>query len=59
VADVAGGKIPSIPAANRQDETAPPFRVPSVAAIAGVLIRDWADGMVGMPESSHIQRENL
>lgn len=25
----------------------PPFRVPPPSAIAGVLIRDWADGKIG------------
>jgi NAD+ diphosphatase len=25
----------------------PPFRVPPLTAIAGVLIRDWAEGKIG------------
>jgi NAD+ diphosphatase len=33
------------PAAQQEDE--PAFRVPPIAAIAGVLIRDWADGKIG------------
>ena len=27
-----------------------PFRLPSVTAIAGVLIRDWVDGKIGFPQ---------
>lgn len=27
----------------------PPFKVPPTTAIAGVLIRDWAEGKIGFP----------
>jgi len=27
----------------------PPFRLPPVTAIAGVLIKDWAEGKIGFP----------
>ena len=40
----------------------PPFKVPSVSAIAGVLIRDWVDGKIGFPQESAkvvMQRGNL
>ena len=40
----------------------PPFRLPAVSAIAGVLIRDWADGKIGFPQESAkvtMQRGNL
>lgn len=30
-----------------KEEAPPPFRVPPVTAIAGVLIRDWAEGKIG------------
>jgi len=30
-------------------ESEPPFRVPPATAIAGVLIRDWAEGKVKFP----------
>ena len=30
----------------------PPFRLPAVSAIAGVLIRDWVDGKIGFPQES-------
>jgi NAD+ diphosphatase len=40
----------------------PPFKLPNVSAIAGVLIRDWVDGKVGFPQESAkvvMQRGNL
>jgi NAD+ diphosphatase len=39
----------------------PPFKLPAVSAIAGVLIRDWVDGKVGFPRESAkaMQRGNL
>lgn len=38
----------------------PPFRLPPLTAIAGVLIRDWVDGKIGFPhEETVIQRGNL
>ena len=40
----------------------PPFKLPAVSAIAGVLIRDWVDGKIGFPQESAkvmIQRGNL
>lgn len=27
----------------------PPFKLPPITAIAGVLIRDWAEGKIGFP----------
>lgn len=30
----------------------PPFKLPNVSAIAGVLIRDWVDGKIGFPQES-------
>ena len=40
----------------------PPFKLPNVTAIAGVLIRDWVDGKIGFPQESAkvmMQRGNL
>ncbi|KAF8911552.1 NAD+ diphosphatase [Gymnopilus junonius] len=38
----------------------PPFRLPPVTAIAGVLIRDWAEGKISFPlEENAIQKGNL
>lgn len=40
----------------------PPFRLPGVTAIAGVLIRDWVDGKIGFPPNANnvtMQRGNL
>lgn len=39
----------------------PAFRVPPVTAIAGVLIRDWAEGMISFPpeEVGVVQKGNL
>ena len=40
----------------------PPFKLPNVSAIAGVLIRDWVDGKIGFPQESAkvtVQRGNL
>jgi hypothetical protein len=40
----------------------PPFKLPNVSAIAGVLIRDWVDGKIGFPQESAkvmMQRGNL
>ncbi|KAH9484377.1 NAD-capped RNA hydrolase [Psilocybe cubensis] len=37
----------------------PPFRLPPLTAIAGVLIRDWVDGKIGFPPEAPIQRGNL
>jgi NAD+ diphosphatase len=40
----------------------PPFKLPNVSAIAGVLIRDWVDGKIGFPQASAkvmMQRGNL
>ena len=41
-----------------QDEP-PAFRVPPLTAIAGVLIRDWADGKIGAGGWVALQRGNL
>ena len=30
----------------------PPFKLPNISAIAGVLIRDWVDGKIGFPQES-------
>jgi NAD+ diphosphatase len=30
----------------------PPFKLPPVTAIAGVLIRDWAEGRIGFPRDN-------
>lgn len=40
-----------------QDE--PPFRVPPTSAIAGVLIRDWAERRIGFPPEESVQKGNL
>lgn len=40
-----------------QDE--PPFRVPPTSAIAGVLIRDWAERKIGFPPEESVQKGNL
>ena len=40
----------------------PPFKLPAVSALAGVLIRDWVDGKIGFPQESAkvmMQRGNL
>ncbi|KIY53593.1 hypothetical protein FISHEDRAFT_68806, partial [Fistulina hepatica ATCC 64428] len=39
---------------NQEDELSPPpsFVVPPAAAIAGVLIRDWASGRIGFSEKA-------
>jgi len=39
----------------------PPFKLPNISAIAGVLIRDWVDGKIGFPQESakSWQRGNL
>ena len=37
----------------------PAFRVPPRTAIAGILIRDWADGKIGAGGWSALQRGNL
>jgi len=40
----------------------PPFKLPAISAIAGVLIRDWVDGKIGFPQESAkvmMQRGNL
>jgi NAD+ diphosphatase len=38
----------------------PPFRVPSSRAIAGMLIKDWADGKVNYgPEEPLVQKGSL
>ncbi|KAF8161350.1 NUDIX hydrolase domain-like protein [Crassisporium funariophilum] len=37
----------------------PPFRLPPMSAIAGVLIRDWVDGKIGYPKEDTIQKGNL
>ena len=37
----------------------PPFRLPAVSAVAGVLIRDWVDGKIGFSQGSAIQKGNL
>lgn len=42
--------------------TEPPFRVPPATAIAGVLIRDWADGKIGYGRDESLspaQKNNL
>ena len=36
---------------------APPFKVPPLTAIAGVLIRDWAFGKIGKGEGTGVQAE--
>jgi len=33
----------------------PPFKLPPVTAIAGVLIRDWAEGRIGFPHDSGLE----
>lgn len=40
-----------------QDE--PAFRVPPTSAIAGVLIRDWAERRIGFPPEESVQKGNL
>lgn len=38
----------------------PPFRLPPITAIAGVLIRDWIERKVGFPiEENFVQKGNL
>jgi NAD+ diphosphatase len=37
----------------------PPFRLPPDSAIAGVLIRDWADGKIGFFDQKAPPRNNL
>jgi len=37
----------------------PPFKLPAVSAIAGVLIRDWVDGKFGFPQDNAKVRGNL
>jgi NAD+ diphosphatase len=57
---------------NNQDATTtedlmiegPPFKLPPVTAIAGVLIKDWAEGNIGFPShnggpTQPLQRGNL
>lgn len=34
------------------DPNEPPFRVPPTTAVAGVLIKDWAEGVVKFPPFS-------
>ncbi|KIY44771.1 hypothetical protein FISHEDRAFT_50724, partial [Fistulina hepatica ATCC 64428] len=46
-------KVPEEAVAPKQDELSPPpFVVPPAAAIAGVLIRDWASGQISFPEKA-------
>ena len=45
--DVVDGNASSNSAQVQAKQDAPPFRVPPVTAIAGVLIRDWAEGRIG------------
>ena len=40
----------SSPPEAARTEGDPPFRLPPTTAIAGVLIRDWADGKIGLYE---------
>ena len=48
------------PPAALSDSDEPPFRLPPVTAIAGVLIRDWVDGKIGFPpEENALQKGNL
>lgn len=47
--DTKGAKAMD-PPSGMTDE--PPFRLPPVTAIAGVLIRDWVDGAIGFPQST-------
>lgn len=44
--DTVNGK-PVTEGQTQVEEYAPPFRVPPTSAIAGVLIRDWAEGKLG------------
>lgn len=37
----------------------PPFRLPPLSAIAGVLIRDWVDGKIGFAPSGVQVKQNL
>jgi NAD+ diphosphatase len=37
----------------------PPFRLPPTTAIAGVLIRDWAERRIGFPPEETVQKGNL
>ena len=37
----------------------PPFRLPPLSAIAGVLIRDWVDGRIGFSSSGAHIKQNL
>jgi len=41
-----------------QAKDEPPFRLPPVTAIAGVLIRDWAEEQIGFPREE-VQKGNL
>lgn len=37
----------------------PPYRLPPDSAIAGVLIRDWAEGKIGFFDQKAPRRNNL
>ena len=55
--NIARGPLAPATSAHDQD---PPFRLPPLTAIAGVLIRDWAEDKISArPELSQIQKGNL
>lgn len=45
--DLADGTKTADTSAPETKEDEPPFRVPPTTAIAGVLIKDWAEGRIG------------
>ncbi|KAF8886027.1 NUDIX hydrolase domain-like protein [Infundibulicybe gibba] len=55
-----GVGLPAADAKEGEGIAEPPFRVPPATAIAGVLIRDWAEGKIGFaPDSGNAIQERV